>query len=122
MRAWSWPWLTPFCKRFTLYNRPEGHALQVESRQDAMLGGILNPDGADVNQQDSEFRELATKAEAGRRAFGTAERIVDAAAPRKRANHPFGLSSNCCNRSPSDGGKRAGQVASRRPTPIRSRR
>ena len=37
-------------------------------------------------------------------------------------HHPFGSSSNCCNRAPSGGGKRAGQVASIRPTPIMSRR
>ena len=37
-------------------------------------------------------------------------------------HYPFGSSSNRCKRSPSRGGKRAGQVASTRPTPIMSRR
>ncbi len=36
-------------------------------------------------------------------------------------HHPFGSSSNRCKRSPSRGGKRAGQVASISPTPIMSR-
>jgi hypothetical protein len=35
--------------------------------------------------------------------------------------HPFGSSSSCCKRALSGGGKRAGQVASIRPTPIMSR-
>ena len=40
--------------------------------------------------------------------------------PEIATHHPSGSSSNCCKRAPSGGGKRAGQVASRRPTPIRS--
>ena len=56
--------------------------------------------------------------------FDTEEADVEAIAgdDGRALFHPFGSSSNSRNRSPKGGGKRAGQEASSRPTPIMSRR
>jgi hypothetical protein len=52
---------------------------------------------------------------------GRASPTVCACRVRHGPHHPFGSSSNRCKRSPSGAGKRAGQVESIRPTPIKSR-
>ena len=58
----------------------------------------------------------------GRHIHPARRALTSDASASARFDHPLGLSRSCCKRSPSGGGRRLGQLASIRPTSIRSRR